>query len=133
MGLPSNTGYPPLSNSHRRSNNLYTSLEGWWMFTTISLPFKVCSFSKLITFSVSADERPDVGSSRNSTAGSRISSRAMFSRLRCPPDMYLLMADPTFRSFVASSPRSFSVFITRLSSSSSLMPSKQNLAVNQRF
>ena len=57
----------------------------------------------------------------------------MFSRLRCPPLMYLLMADPTFKSLAASSPRSFRVFMTRLSSSWSFMPSKQNLAVNQRF
>ena len=38
------------------------------------------------TFSrVSRDDRPEVGSSTNRMDGSRISSNAMLSRLRCPP------------------------------------------------
>ena len=86
-----------------------------------------------MTFSVSADESPDVGSSRKSTAGSRISSKAMLRRLRCPPEIYLLMAEPTFRSLAASRPRSFNVLSTRRSSSSSFMPSKQSFAVYHRF
>ena len=103
------------------------------MLTIINLPFCVCSLRSRITFSVSADDSPDVGSSRNSTAGSRISSRAMLRRLRCPPEIYLLIAEPTLRSFAASSPRSFNVCRTRWSISSSDIPSKHNLAVNQRF
>ena len=58
------------------------SLLGWWMFIITSLPFSTCLFSRDITFSESELERPDVGSSTNSTDGSRISSRAIFSLLR---------------------------------------------------
>ena len=54
------------------------------MMTMISLPLTLCSLSRLMTFRESAEDRPEVGSSTKSTLGSRISSKAMFSRLRCP-------------------------------------------------
>ena len=133
MGFPSYTGYPPLSKSHSLSKSLKISEDGWWIFTTISFPLYVCSLRRLMTFSESEEESPEVGSSRKRTEGSLISSRAMFSLLRCPPEIYLFIAEPTFKSLEASRPRSIRIDMTFLCNSSSGSLSKQSLAVNQRF
>ena len=52
-------------------------------------------------FSESLDDSPDVGSSTNNTCGSLISSKAMFRRFRCPPLIFLLIGDPTFKSLIS--------------------------------
>ena len=101
------------------------------MFIMTSLPRNVCSLRMFITFSVSVEDSPDVGSSRKSTDGSRISSSAIFSRFRCPPDIVFSIGDPALRSFVCSS--CLRVSVTRFPSSSSLIPSKQRRAVYIRF
>ena len=44
-----------------------------------------------------AEDKPEVGSSTKSTVGSRISSKAIFRRLRCPPLMVFRRGEPTFK------------------------------------
>mmetsp|Transcript_2975 Transcript_2975/g.7849 ORF Transcript_2975/g.7849 Transcript_2975/m.7849 type:complete len:228 (+) Transcript_2975:1528-2211(+) len=59
------------------------------------------------------ESRPDVGSSSSITAGSTSSSCAMHSRLRSPPEMPRLIAEPTSESATPSSRSSWSVSSTR--------------------
>jgi len=115
------------------SNILKSSDEGWWMTTNTSFPFKVSSRSRSITFSESREANPEVGSSRKRMAGSRISSRAILSRFRCPPLMVLFITDPTLRSFFSRSPRFIRVSFTFSLISLLLSCLKQNLALYQRF
>jgi len=62
------------------------------------LPFNVNCFKRSITFSESLEDKPDVGSSTNNTAGSLINSNAILSLFLCPPLIFLLSAFPTLRS-----------------------------------
>ena len=111
--------YPPLSNIKSLSNILNISDDGWWITTKTSFPFKVNSLSKSRIFSESLDDNPDVGSSRNKTAGSRISSRAIFKRFRCPPLIFLFKGLPTSISLISSKPRFSNTLSTILWISSS--------------
>ena len=80
-------------------------------------------------FSESFDESPDVGSSKKRIAGSRISSRAIFKRLRCPPLINLFNGLPTLRSLFSYNPKSESTLFTLVIICSSSRLSKQSLAL----
>ncbi len=70
-----------------RLNFSYSSLAGWWMVMMMVLPVRlVSSASKLMSAVVSSAARPLVGSSRKTMTGSVTSSRAIFTRLRWPPE-----------------------------------------------
>ena len=133
IGLPKKTTRPPLSITISRSNSLKISLDGWWIFAITNLPFKHCLLSKYITFSESADERPEVGSSANKMAGSRISSRAMLRRFRCPPLNIFLSGLPTTKSRASTKSKSTSDCSIISSISLSVMLPKQKRALNSRF
>ena len=63
-------------------------------------------------FSESLDDNPDVGSSRNSMAGSLISSREILSLFLCPPLIFLLSGVPTFIFLISYRPRFFNTLST---------------------
>ena len=86
-----------------------------------------------MTFSESREESPDVGSSTNRIAGSRINSSAIFSLFLCPPLMILLVGEPTLRSFFSNKPRLFSVLFTTSFISLSDLSLKQSLALKYKF
>ena len=65
-------------------------------------------------FSESRDERPEVGSSTKSTAGSLMSSSAILSLFLCPPLIDLLRTFPTLKFVMEESPKSFKVLLTLL-------------------
>ncbi len=77
-----------------------------------SLPRRVCSRSVFTRFVESLDDKPEVGSSTNSIAGSRINSIPMFNLLRCPPLIILRTSVPTFKSLMSYKSSSSSTFST---------------------
>ncbi len=120
MGFPLYIRKPPVSRISSLSNILNISDEGWWITTNTSLPLKVSSFSRSRIFSLSRLESPEVGSSRKRTAGSRISSSAIFSLFRCPPLIFLFSGEPTCISLISNRPRFFKTRCTVSTSCSSL-------------
>lgn len=71
-------------------------------------------------FSESRDDKPEVGSSTYSTDGSRINSKPIFKRLRCPPEIVFSNGDPTFKSLVSDKPKSANKEVHFFAISSSL-------------
>ena len=63
-------------------------------------------------FSESREDNPEVGSSTNKTAGSRISSKAIFKRFLCPPLMVLSSGLPTCKFLASNKPRERKVSLT---------------------
>ena len=80
-------------------------------------------------FSESFDDKPDVGSSRNRIAGSRISSSAMFNRFLCPPLISFYNSSPTMLFLRSNKPRLWRTLSTFSIISSSVKLSKQSFAL----
>jgi len=68
------------------SNVSYTSLLGWWMVAKTHM-FRVVesSLMKFMMLRAAAASSPEVGSSRNRSAGSLMTAVARLRRRRCPP------------------------------------------------
>ncbi|KAK3927919.1 Chromosome partition protein Smc, partial [Frankliniella fusca] len=98
-----------------------TVADGWWMVQTTVRPWRASRRSTPTHCLVVDESRPLVGSSKNMTGGLLSSSRAVASRLSCPPDSLDVMV-----SRCSSSPSEYST-----SSICARGPGKKKIALSK--
>mmetsp|Transcript_27969 Transcript_27969/g.65184 ORF Transcript_27969/g.65184 Transcript_27969/m.65184 type:complete len:142 (+) Transcript_27969:1684-2109(+) len=88
------------------SKELKTAVEGWWIVhTTMILSSAATRLRCPMTAAAEAESRPEVGSSRKTTAGPLMRAMARESLLFCPPDRPLKKALPHLVCWHDSRPR----------------------------
>ena len=103
------------------------------MVSRIALPESAKRRSTFITISASSDDRPDVGSSRNSTEGSVNNSCARFTRFRCPPLMPFFSGElRTIKVLIIQNPLYFKIIFRNGQFSLHITWKKQNPKYKRR-